>query len=125
MLKYSTTFVRSLILIWLATWILADPLALIQGLMAPEEYSAAYSVLRNGPFGKHFAPHYLDARISLSTEGNPNRSEDIQSDESGSGSRVDFRWFIHVRPVALTVALQPRYLIPTSADSRAPPSLSL
>ena len=125
MLKYRTTFVRSLILIWLATWILADPLALIQGLMAPQEYSAAYNVLRNGPFGKHFAPHYLDARISSSTEGNPNRSEDIQSDESGSGSCVDQRRFSHPQLVALTVACQPWFPFSTSAAPRAPPSASL
>ncbi len=126
MLRYGRAFVRSLILVWLATWLLADPLFLLQGLMAPEEYSAVRSVIRNGPAGEHhFAEHYSDVLISSSTEGNPNRSEDIQSDESGSGGRVDLRRFDHARPVALTVAFQLWFPSSTSAAPRAPPSASL
>ena len=126
MLRYGTTFARSLILVWLATWLLADPLFLLQGLMAPEEYSAVRSVIRNGPAGEqHFAAHYSDVLISSSTEGNPNRSEDIQSDESGSGGRVDLRRFDQARPVALTVDFQLWFPSSTSAAPRAPPSASL
>ena len=125
MLKYRTAFIRSLVLVCLATWVLANPLCLLQTLMAPQEYSAAYSVIRNGPFGKHLAQHYLDVLISSSTEGNPNRSEDIQSDEFGSGSRVDLRQFDRAHSVALTVALQPWFPFSTSAAPRAPPSASL
>ncbi len=63
MLRYGRAFVRSLILVWLATWLLADPLFLLQGLMAPEKYSAARRVIRNGPAGEHhFAAHYSDFR---------------------------------------------------------------
>ena len=126
MLRYGRAFVRSLILVWLATWLLADPLLLLQGLVAPEEYSAVRSVIRNGPAGEqHFAAHYSDVLISSSTEGNPNRSEDIQSDESGSGGRVDLRRFDQARPVALTVAFQLWFPFPTSAAPRAPPAASL
>src|SRR5205085_12090280 len=98
MLKYGTTFIRNLVLVWLATWILADPLFLLQDLIAPQEYSAASSVLQNGPVEKHVAPHSMDVRIGSSTEGNPNRSEDIQSDESGSVGPVDLRRFDRARP---------------------------
>jgi hypothetical protein len=124
MLRYGTTFVRSLVLVWLATWILADPLFLLQGLMAPQEASAARSVIRNGPVGKHLEQHYLDVLISSSTEGNPNQSEDTQSDEFGSGNRVDPRRFDRARSVALTVAFQLSFPFPTSAAPRAPPSAS-
>ena len=126
MLRYGRAFVRSLILVWLATWLLADPLFLLQGLMAPEEYSAARSVFRNGPAGEqHFAAHYSDVLISSSTEGNPNQSEDTQSDEFGSGNRIDPRLFDRARPVALTVAFQLWFPFSTSAAPRAPPSASL
>lgn len=126
MLRYGRAFVRSLILVWLATWLLADPLFLLQGLMAPEEYSAARSVIRNGPAGEpHFAAHYSDVLISSSTEGNPNQSEDTQSDEFGSGNRIDPRRFDRARPVALTVAFQLWFPFSTSAAPRAPPSASL
>ena len=125
MLRYGPAFIRSLVLVWLATWVLADPLFLLQGLMAPEEYSAARSVIRNGPVGKHLAQHHLDVRISSSTEGNPNQSEDIPSDESGSGSRFDLRRFDRARPVTMTVAFQRWFLFTTSAAPRAPPSISL
>ena len=125
MLRYGPTFIRSLVLVWLATWVLADPLFLLQGLMAPEECSAARSVIRNGPVGKHLAQHHLDVRISSSTEGNPNQSEDIPSDESGSGSRFDLRRFDRARPVTMTVAFQHWFPFTTSAAPRAPPSISL
>jgi hypothetical protein len=126
MLRYGSAFVRSLILVWLATWMLADPLLLLQGLMAPEEYSAARSVIRNGPAGEpHFAAHYSDVLISSSTEGTPNQSEDTQSDEFGSGNRIDLRRFDRARPVALTVAFQLWFPFSTSAAPRAPPSASL
>lgn len=125
MLQYTTAFTRILVLVWLATWVLADPLFLLQGLMAPEEYSTAHSVIRNGTVGKHLAQHYFDALISSSTEGNPNRSEDIQSDEFRSGSGVDLRLFDRAQSVALTVALQPWFPFSTSATPRAPPATSL
>ena len=125
MLRYGRTFVRSLILVWLATWLLADPLLLLQGLMTPEEYSAARSVIRNGPVGKHLEQHYSDFLISSSTEGNPNKSEDTQSDEFGSGNRIDLRRFDRARPVALTIAFQLWFPFSTSAAPRAPPSASL
>jgi hypothetical protein len=104
---------------------LADPLFLLQGLMAPQEYSAARSVIRNGPVGKHLEQHYSDFLISSSTEGNPNQSEDTQSDEFGSGNRIDPRRFDRARPVALTVAFQLWFPFSTSAAPRAPPSASL
>jgi len=125
MLRYGSAFVRSLILVWLATWLLADPLLLLQGLMTPVEYSAARSVIRNGPVGKHLEQHYSDFLISSSTEGNPNKSEDTQSDEFGSGNRIDPRRFDRARPVALTVAFQLWFPFSTSAAPRAPPSASL
>jgi hypothetical protein len=125
MLRYTTAFTRILVLAWLATWVLADPVFLLQELMAPQEHSAGHSFIRNGTVGKHFAPHNSDARISSSTESNPNRSEEIQSDESGSGSRVDLRRFDRAQSVALTVAFQPCSPFSTSATPRAPPSASL
>lgn len=124
MLKYRTAFIRSLVLVWLATWVLADPLCLLQELMAPQEYSAACSVIRNGPVGTHVAQHHLDVLISSSTEGNPNQSEDTPSDEFEFRDRVDGR-SDRVRSVALTVALPPCFPFSTSADPRAPPSASL
>lgn len=125
MLRYGPAFIRSLVLVWLATWVLADPLFLLHELMAPQEYSAAHSFIRNGPVEKHLAQHYSDALISSSTEGNPNRSEDIQSDEFGSGSRLNLRRFDHAQSVALTVALQPWFPFSTSTTPRAPPATSL
>jgi hypothetical protein len=104
---------------------LADPLFLLHELMAPQEYSAAHSFIRNGPIGKHLASHYFDVRISSSTEGNPNRGEDIQSDESGFSSRFDLRRFDRARPVTLAVAVQHWFPFTTSAVPRAPPSISL
>lgn len=122
MLKYRTNFIRGLVLVWLATWVLADPLNLLQALTDPQEYSAAHSVIRNGPVGTHVTQHYLDVLISSSTEGNPNPNEDPQSDELGFGDR-DTLW----RPdrlwsVALTVALLHGFPFYTSAAPRAPPS---
>jgi hypothetical protein len=125
MLRYGPAFIRSLVLVWLATWVLADPLFLLHELMAPQEYSAAHSFIRNGPVEKHLAQHYFDVRISSSTEGNPNQSEDIQSDESGSGSRFDLRRFDRARSVALTVTFQHWFPFFTSAAPRAPPFASL
>ncbi len=125
MLRYGPAFIRSLVLVWLATWVLADPLFLLHELMAPQEYSAAHRFIRNGPVEKHLAQHYFDVRISSSTEGNPNRSEDIQSDESGSGSRVDLRRFDRTRSVPLRVTFQPWLPCSTSDTPRAPPSASL
>ena len=125
MLRYTMVFTRILVLVWLATWVLADPLFLLQELMAPEEYSAARSVLRNGPVGKHFAQHYSDVLISSATEGNPNRSEEVQSDEFRSDNRIDLRRFDRAQSVPLTVAFQPWLPCSTSATPRAPPSASL
>ena len=125
MLRYRTAFIRSLVLVWLATWVLADPLCLLQALMAPQEYSAAHSVIRNGPVGTHVTPHHLDVLISSSTEGNPNQNEDPQSDEFGFGHRGDLWRPDRVRSVALTVALPLYSPFSTSAAPRAPPSPSL
>jgi hypothetical protein len=125
MLRYTTAFTRILVLAWLATWVLADPVFLLQELMAPQEHSAGHSFIGNGTVGKHFAPHNSDARFSSSTENNPNRSEENQSDESGSGSRVDLRRFDRAQSVALTVPFQPWFPFSTSAAPRAPPSASL
>lgn len=125
MLRYTTAFTRILVLVWLVTWVLADPLSLLQELMAPEEYSAARSVIRDGTVGNHLAQHYSDVLISSSTENNPNRSESIQSDEFGSGSHDDLRRPNRARSVALTVAFQPWFPFSTSAAPRAPPSASL
>ena len=125
MLRYDKVFIRGLIVIWLATWVFADPLFLVQELIAPEEYSPAYRVIRNAPTGKHVTPHSVDARISSSTEGNPNRGEDIQSDHSGFGSPFDLRQFDRARPVVLMVVFQHWLLFSTAAASRAPPILSL
>ena len=122
MLKYRTAFIRSLVLVWLATWVLADPLCLLQDLMAPQEYSAACSVIRNGPVGTHVTQHYLDVLISSSTEGNPNQSEDTPSGEFEFRDRVDVGRSDHVRSVALTVALPLCFPFSTSAAPRAPPS---
>jgi hypothetical protein len=124
MLKYGTTFVQSLALVWLATWVSADPLSLLQELTAPEEYSSADSVIRNGPIGKHLAQHYLDARISSSTEGNSNRSQDIHSGD-GFVNRVDLRRFDRGRSVTRTVTFQHWLPFSTSATPRAPPPISL
>ena len=125
MLRYTTVFTRILVLAWLATWVLSDPLFLLQELMAPQEHSAGYSFIGNGTVGKHFAPHYSDVRVSSSTESNPNRSEEIQSDESGSGNHVDLRRFNRAQSAALTAVFQPWSPFPTSATPRAPPSASL
>lgn len=125
MLRYGPSFIRCLLLVWLATWVLADPLLLLQELIAPQEHSAGHSFIRNGPVEKHLAQHDFDARIGSSTEGNPNRSEDIQSDESVSGSRVDLRRFGSAQSVALTVASQPWFPFSSSTTPRAPPSASL
>ena len=125
MLRYGPSFIRCLLLVWLATWVLADPLFLLQELMAPQEYSSAHSFIRNGPVEKHLAQHDFDARISSSTEGNPTQSKNIQSDESRSGSRVDQRRFGRAQLVALTVASQPWFFFSASAAPRAPPSASL
>lgn len=124
MLRYGPTFVRSLVLVWLVTWVLADPLSLLHDLMAPQEYSATHSFIRNGPVEKHFAQHYLDVRISSSTEGNSNRSQDIQSDESGFASRLDLPRFDRGWLVTLTFGFQHRFPLSTSAVPRAPPSIS-
>lgn len=125
MLRYGPAFIRCLVLVWLATWVLADPLFLLQEFMSPQEYSAAHSFIRNGPVEKHLAQHYFDVRIGSSTEGNPNRSEDIQSDESEHGNRFDLRRFDHARSVSLRVAFQHWFPYSTSAVPRAPPSTSL
>ena len=124
MLKYGPTFVRSLLLVWLFTWILADPLFLLQDFMAPQEFSTAHSFIRNGPVDKHVAQHYLDVRISSSTEGTSNRSQEIEADESGFGSRVDLRRIDRSQLVTLTVSFQHWFPFPTSAVPRAPPSIS-
>ena len=125
MLRYTMVFTRILVLAWLASWVLSDPLFLLQELMAPQEHSAGYSFIGNGTVGKHFAPHYSDVRVSSSTESNPNRSEEIQSDESGSGNHVDLRRFDRTQSAALTAAFQPWSSFSTSATPRAPPSASL
>ena len=125
MLRYTTVFTRILVLAWLASWVLSDPLFLLQELMAPQEHSAGYSFIGNGTVGKHFAPHYSDVRVSSSTESNPNRSEEIQSDESGSGNHVDLRRFDRAQSAPLTAAFQPWSPFSTSATPRAPPSASL
>ena len=122
MFRYTTAFTRILVLAWLATWVLADPLFLLQELMAPQEHSEGHSFIGNGTVGKHFAPHNSNARVSSSTESNPNLSEENQSD--GFGSRVDRR-FDRAQSVALTVPFQPWFPFSTSAAPRAPPSASL
>ena len=123
MFRYTTAFTRILVLAWLAIWVLADPLFLLQELMAPQEHSEGHSFIGNGTVGKHFAPHNSNARVSSSTESNPNLSEENQSD--GFGSRVDLRRFDRAQSVALTVAFQPWFPSSTSATPRAPPSTSL
>ena len=126
MLKFGTTLIRSLVLICLATWILAYPLFLLEGLMAPQEYSPAHSVIRSGPVGKHLAQHYWDVRISSSTEeGDPNHSENLLFDELGFSRHVDTRRFDRTRSVVLTSSVQSRLPFSTSAAPRAPPSASL
>ena len=65
MLKYRTAFMRSLVLVWLATWVLADPLCLLQELMAPQEYSSTCSVIRNVPVETHVTQHHMDVLIQL------------------------------------------------------------
>ena len=125
MLRFPSAFTRVLLLAWLATWVLADPLFLLQELMGPQENSAGHSFIRNGTVGHNLAPHNSDARISSSTENDPNRSEENQSDESESGSRADLRRFDRAQSVAMTVAFQPWFPFPTSAAPRAPPFTSL
>lgn len=122
MLRYRTTFIRSLVLVWMATWILADPLCLLQELMAPQEYSASSSVSRNGPLGTHVTQHHSDVLVSSSSEGNPNLREDPQPDESEFVDCVDMWRFDHVRVVDLTSVLPLRLPFSTTAAPRAPPS---
>jgi hypothetical protein len=113
---------RSLVLLWLATWVLADPLCLLQALMAPQDDSAAYRFVQQGPVGAHVTQHHSDALVASSTEGNPNRVDETQSDELGPNDRVDLSRFDHALSVALTVALPSCFLCSTSAVPRAPPS---
>src|SRR5437762_3727632 len=79
MLRYDKAFIRGLIVIWLATWVFAGPLFLVQELIAPEEYSPAYRVIQNAPTRKHVALHSVDACISSCTVGIPDRGGVIQS----------------------------------------------
>lgn len=123
MLRYRPTFVHSLVLLWLVTWVLADPLCLLQALMAPQEDSAAYRLVQQGPVGAHVTQHHADVLLNSSTEGSSSRVEDDQSDELGSVDRVDI-WRSDRAPlVELTDDLLPNLLLPTSATPRAPPSV--
>lgn len=122
MLRYRTVFVRSLVLVWLATWVLADPLCLLQALMAPQDDSAAYRLVQQGPVGPHVTQHHSDALVASSTEGNPNRGDDTQSDELGPSDRVDLSRFEHALSVALTGTLPNCFLCSTSSFPRAPPA---
>lgn len=123
MLRYRPTFVRSLVLLWLVTWVLADPLCLLQALMAPQEDSAAYRLVQQRPVGAHVTQHHADALLNSSTEGSSSRIEDDQSDELGTVDRVDI-WRSNRAPlVEPTDDLPPNLLLPTSATPRAPPSV--
>jgi hypothetical protein len=122
MLRYRTAFIRSLVLISLATWVLADPLSLLQALTDPQEYSAACNVVRNAPVGTHGIQHHSDVLISSSTEGNPNSGEDPQSDELSFGDRNTLRLPDRSRAMALTGAFPHCFFFYTSAAPRAPPS---
>lgn len=125
MLNYRTAFVRGLALMWLTTWVLADPLWLLQTVMAPQEYIAARSVIGNGPVGVHVTQHHLDAVLSSSSEGNPNQKEDIQSDEIELGDRSDMLRSNGFGSVAHTLTFPRYFVVSTSASPRAPPLVSL
>ena len=122
MLRYRAAFIRSLVLVWLVTWVLADPLCLLQALMVPQEYSSAGSVIRNGPVGTHITPHHVDVLIGSSAEGNPNQNEEPQSDELGFGDRLVEGRLDRVRSVVLTVVSPRCFPFSASAAPRAPPS---
>ena len=125
MLKYRTAFVRGLVLMWLTTWVLADPLWLFQTVMTPQEHIAARSVIGNRPAGTHVTQHHLDALLSSSTEGNPNPKEDVQSDEIKLGDRPDMLRSNGFWSVVHTPSFPRYFAFFTSASPRAPPRISL
>ena len=102
-LKRSRVFTRTLVMIWLLTWTMADPLYLLQDFLTtkpPVEatLSSAY------PAGLQFTRHYLDVLCGSCTEGTSNHRNSTPSDDLGTGGTVDI-WRTDVaRPFVLWIA---------------------
>ena len=126
-MRYGAAFVRSLIFVWLAAWVLADPIALLQLLLDPSKYSDAGYVLRQETAGTHFAKHHSDALVASSTEGSAQRSEDSQADEDelGAGSRADQQRLGLAHSVSLIVEADPSGFFAALTPPRAPPIRTL
>lgn len=125
-MKYGPAFVRSLIFVWLATWVPADPIAFLQVLLAPAEYADASYAFRHDSAGTQFAKHHAEALIGSSTEGGDQRSEESPADEDelGALSPTDPQGLDPARSIRLAVGSYPSGFFSALTPPRAPPSLS-
>lgn len=125
MLSYKPVFVRGLVLVWLATWMLADPLHLLQALVAPQSDVSARHVFRSGGVEKQIAQHHANVLIGSPTEGNSARRGGAQSDEFVAADPAATQRFDRARLLALTFVSKPVYRFSASTAPRAPTFTSL
>ena len=79
-----TTFSGVLVLTWLLTWALADPLLLLQTLSAPDEFSSPYPVLKNEQATINYSVHRTQSVLSEFNPGDANRKIGAHSLASAS-----------------------------------------
>lgn len=126
-MKFGPAFVRSLIFVWLATWVPADPIALLQVFLVPSEDTVGTYAFRRDSNGGQFARHHSEALISSSTEGSDQRNEESQADEDegGASSHVEQRRLDPAVASRLAVGAYSSKFYFSLTPPRAPPALSL
>ncbi len=122
-LKLWPVFTRSLVFIWLLTWTMADPLYLLQSLLAPEEYPAEETLSSAPSADLHLTKHHLDVLIGSSTEGNSSRSDGSQSDDRAIGGCIDGRRVDVAWRIMLWIAISSCSSDSAQAAFRAPPPI--
>ena len=126
-MNYGPVFVRSLVIVWLATWVLADPIALLQIFFAPSDYFAADYVFREESARTQFAKHHVDVLIGSSSEGGGQRSEESHADEDdlAAAPRTDQEGLDRTWSSRLSIRASVSRFYFALTPPRAPPAFSL
>lgn len=78
------TFPRVMVLAWLMTWMLADPLSLLQFLNSQGGLLSPYPVLTNAQTTINYSVHHSDVVLSEFSQGDANRKLGAHSFTSAS-----------------------------------------
>jgi hypothetical protein len=119
-----TRFVRVMVLTWLVTWVLADPLYLLQSLNAQDSPFLPYPVLKQEQTEKNYFSHRAESALSTSTKDDTSRKNGVHFVSSAYGNLREHAPLTSVRRTVTQPGARLLVWLAASISPRAPPSLS-